>query len=97
MILYCWENKKSWITALVLVSLIAFLTPLNTVFSLFTNPNYTRWAYALALFLTLASVKWMDAHCEEKHISYNFLWGIASWLWQSLPFLYCEVMDFTQR
>ena len=74
-ILYCWENKKSWITALVLVSLIAFLTPLNTVFSLFTNPNYTRWAYALALFLTLASVKWMDAHCEEKHISYNFFVG----------------------
>lgn len=70
-ILYCYRNKKSWITVLVLVSLIAFLTPLNTVFSLFTNPNYTRWAYALTLFLTLASAKWMDAHHEERQISFN--------------------------
>lgn len=76
-ILYYWENKKSWITALVLVSLIAFLTPLNTVFSLFTNPNYTRWAYALSLFLTLATVKWMDAHRDKKQISYKILVGYS--------------------
>lgn len=71
--LYCWENKKSWITALVLVSLFAFLTPVNTVFSLFTNPNYTRWAYALTLFLILASVKWMDAHHEKRQVPFKVL------------------------
>ena len=58
--LYCWKYKTSWITILVVLSLVAYLTPVNTVFSLFTNPNYTRWAYALELFLILASVKYLD-------------------------------------
>lgn len=58
--LYCWRNKFSWITALTAISVIAFLTPLNSAFSLFTNPNYTRWAYALSLFLVLPTVKWIE-------------------------------------
>lgn len=58
--LYCWKNKTSWITVLVVLSLVAFLTPANTVFSLFTNPNYTRWTYALELFLILASIRYID-------------------------------------
>lgn len=65
---YCWKYKKSWITGLIVVSLIAFLTPINTIFSLFTNPNYTRWAYALTLFLVLASVKWLDSSENENAI-----------------------------
>lgn len=73
-VLYCWENKKSWITALVLIALVSFLTPLNSAFSLFTNPNYTRWAYALTLFLILASVKWMDSRQESVGLS------IKAWL-----------------
>jgi len=68
-VLYCRENKKSWITALVLIAIVSFLTPLNSAFSLFTNPNYTRWAYALTLFLILASVKWMDQHRGHVDIS----------------------------
>ena len=56
-------------TALVLIALLSFLTPLNSAFSLFTNPNYTRWSYALTLFLILASVKWMDGHQENEGLS----------------------------
>ena len=66
---YCWNYKRSWITGLIIVSLIAFLTPINTIFSLFTNPNYTRWAYALTLFLILASVKWMDLSQNKNPIA----------------------------
>lgn len=58
--IYIWKHKTSWITILVVISLIAFLSPVNTVFSLFTNPNYTRWAYALCLFLILPTVKLLD-------------------------------------
>lgn len=72
-LLYCWENKRNWLTALVLIALVSFLTPLNSAFSLFTNPNYTRWAYALTLFLILASVKWMDQHREHVTISAKVL------------------------
>lgn len=65
--LYCLRDKKSWITFLVLIGLISFLTPLNSIFSLFTNPNYTRWAYALTLFLILATVKWMENFKEKVY------------------------------
>lgn len=58
--LYCWKNKRSWIAILVVLGLLAFLSPANTIFSGMTNPNYTRWAYALCLFLILASCKWLD-------------------------------------
>lgn len=70
-ILYCWHNKRSWITALLALSLFVFLTPCNTVLSLFTNPDYTRWAYALCLFLTLASCKWLDKEkdaLQTRHV-----------------------------
>lgn len=79
-ILYCWKNQGNWITALVLIALMSFLTPLNSAFSLFTSPGYTRWAYALTLFLILASVKWMDNCRQEKqesplrHGRYMELW-----------------------
>lgn len=73
--LYCWKNMRSWITALVMIALFSFLTPLNSAFSLFTNPNYTRWAYALTLFLILASVKWMDSRQEGSGISVK-TWAI---------------------
>lgn len=77
---YCWKYKKSWISGLVILSLIAFLTPINTVFSLFTNPNYTRWAYALSLFLILASVKWMDSAKGNSNISLKhfFIYGVVA-------------------
>lgn len=61
-LLYCWRNKKDWIVALLVLSLLILLTPLNTGFSGFTNPNYTRWAYALCLFLALASCRWLDGN-----------------------------------
>jgi len=57
--LFSWRHK-GWIGALVAVSVILYLTPLNGVFSLFTNPEYTRWAYALTLFIILASMKFVD-------------------------------------
>ncbi len=77
--LYCWKNKRNWITVLVLIALVSFLTPLNSAFSLFTNPNYTRWAYALTLFLILASVKWMDNLQKGSAISVK-AWAIYGFL-----------------
>lgn len=53
-------RRRDWITYLVVASLILFATPLNGIFSFFTNPYYSRWAYALTLFLILASVKFVD-------------------------------------
>lgn len=53
-------RHRDWLAWLCLITVVLYLTPLNGIFSLFTNPTYTRWAYALVLFLVLASVKYLD-------------------------------------
>lgn len=59
-LLYCWHHRRTWLTLLAVVLLALLVTPLNSMFSMFTNPLYTRWAYALTLVLSLVSCKWID-------------------------------------
>lgn len=56
---YIWR-KKGWLKWLTLTSLIIFLTPLNGIFTGFTDHAYSRWAYALTLMLILSSLKAID-------------------------------------
>jgi len=50
-------NRKHWLTKLLwLLALASFIPPFTGVFSLGTNPDYTRWWYALVLMMSLASV-----------------------------------------
>lgn len=65
--LYCWRHRRSWLTWLLVLALFVYLTPLNGVFTLFTTSTYTRWAYALVLFLILASCCWLDEKTEKLH------------------------------
>lgn len=65
-ILYCFKNKKHWLTILFLVLVFLYVTPANSFFSLFTNANYTRWGYALCLVLILLSVKYLDYKIKPK-------------------------------
>lgn len=53
-------GRKHWLSLLVMASILLYVTPLNGIFSLFTNPTYTRWAYALTLFLVLATARFVD-------------------------------------
>lgn len=53
-------RKKDWLAILIIITTIIFVTPFNGIFSLFTNPGYSRWAYALSLFFVLATVKYLD-------------------------------------
>ena len=55
-------RHRNWLAAFVVILAVIYVTPLNGAFTLFTNPSYTRWAYALTLFCILASVK----HVDEK-------------------------------
>lgn len=48
-ILYYKSKGYAWIKWLTAVLLLIYLTPLNGVFSLFSDSYYTRWAYALTL------------------------------------------------
>lgn len=65
-----WIKNKNWLTLLLTIILVSYLTPINGVFTFFTNPYYTRWAFALTLFIILASIKLID---EKTEISKRYL------------------------
>ena len=83
--LYAWR-RKGWIRALILVALLFYLTPLNGVFSFFTNPEYTRWAYALTLFIILASMKFVD---EKQPLKIRHFWIYTAICCLCLTISYC--------
>ena len=64
-------RRKGWLGALLAVFLCLYLTPLNGIFSLFTDMEYTRWAYALTLFIILASMKFVD---EKQPLTMRHYW-----------------------
>ena len=58
--------RKHWLTKLIWLLLLAsFVPPLTGIFSLGTNPDYTRWWYALVLMMVLATILLLD----QKHES----------------------------
>jgi len=52
---------NDWIKWVIITCFVFYLTPLNGFFSLFTMPAYSRWVYALTLFVILASMRFLDA------------------------------------
>ena len=58
--LYIFKNKD-WVRWLIFTSVILYITPLNGLFSLFTNPTYSRWAYGLSFFFVIATSKFLDS------------------------------------
>ena len=73
-IIYSWRFRD-WLAALLITSLAFYLTPLNGVFTLFTNPLYTRWAYALTLVIVLCSARVLDDNKSLKRgvVGYSIL------------------------
>lgn len=63
-LIYTWRHRN-WLSFLLLTLLVLYLSPLNGIFTLFTNPLYTRWAYALTLIIVLCTVRQLD---EEKDV-----------------------------
>ena len=63
-LIYAWRHRN-WLSFLLLTLLVLYLTPLNGIFTLFTNPLYTRWSYALTLIIVLCTVRQLD---EEKDV-----------------------------
>lgn len=81
--LYVLRNRSSWLSGTLVCLLVLYLTPLNGVFSLFTNPGYTRWAYALSFMIVLASIKFLD---EKSNVSMRsfYIYAVVCvgvWLW----------------
>lgn len=75
---YVWRHRD-WLSALLISFLILYLTPLGGVFTLFTNPLYSRWAYALTLIIVLCSMKLLDegGYVKRGVRSYSILASIV--------------------
>ncbi len=77
--LYVIYGHKKWLRLLIAISVVIYITPLNAIFSLFTDPTYSRWAYALTLFLILASLQYIEEMqpINGKHLLCYFTAAIA--------------------
>lgn len=81
-------KKQRWLTALILSLLAASTVPvLCGAFSLFTNAAYTRWWYALALLLTLATLYALRDIQSRRAWSVAFTLCIGATLMLTVPFL----------
>lgn len=76
--IYAWR-RRNWLTGVLITFLVLYLTPLNGIFTLFTNPLYTRWAYALTLIIVLCSMKVLDEGVYVKRgvLSYSILASVV--------------------
>lgn len=60
-------SKKNWITRFIKVLILFSILPvLNSTFTVFNVPSYTRWFYMAALILALASILVLD---DRKDVS----------------------------
>ena len=77
-LVYAWRYRD-WLAALLVTFLVLYITPLNGVFTLFTNPLYTRWAYALALIIVLCTVRVLDDARMVKRgvVSYSIMASVV--------------------
>lgn len=87
--IYCRRNRN-YISYTIITLLVLYLTPLNGVFSLFTDANYTRWAYALVFFLIIASIKYIDDRQTISHKAIVLYSGVCIILilWRYIPPFY---------
>ncbi len=77
-LVYAWHHRD-WLAALLVTLLVLYLTPLNGIFTLYTNPLYTRWAFALTLIIVLCTVRVLDEFRNVKRgvISYSILSSVV--------------------
>lgn len=54
--IYVIRHHRNWLSGILILLLVLYLTPLNGVFSLWTSPFYTRWLYGFVLMGCLATL-----------------------------------------
>ncbi|MCH5345486.1 MAG: YfhO family protein [Muribaculaceae bacterium] len=52
-------KRRDWITWMIVVSLFCYISPLNGIFSLFTNSLEARWLYGLIILIIVATLSVM--------------------------------------
>lgn len=71
------SQKHKWIKYLIATLLLIALTPLNGIFSGFSNSEYHRWYYALSLLFILASIYYLRDY-KITHRQYWLYAGFAT-------------------
>lgn len=77
--LYCVRNPKSWMTSLLMFYVFLYITPFNSLFSLFTDSYYTRWGYALVLVIILLTLKQIESGKGTK-VRFIFFYSCVAFL-----------------
>ena len=70
---YC-IRRRNWLSRLLIVLVVMYVTPLNALFSGLTQPLYTRWLYGLNLLMILTVLSVMK---EGMRVSLPDFWRYA--------------------
>lgn len=91
--LLLFKKGYQWIKWLTVLLIVIYVTPLNGLFSLFTDCYYSRWAYALTLSIIICTLnyirdyglprfKYAMLYCILIYLPF-FIYAGASMYWQS--------------
>lgn len=83
-------RKRDWLTVLLVIMLVLYVTPLSGVFNFFTNPHYTRWAYALIMFFVIATLRII----EDGNFKLSEFWKYAILLCLAVSFCLVSVFSY---
>lgn len=92
--LLLFKNGYQWIKWMTVLLIVIYVTPLNGLFSLFTDCYYSRWAYALTLSIIICTLhyirdyglpkfKYAVLYCILIYFPY-FIYAGGSMYWQSV-------------
>lgn len=76
--IYVWRRRKDWLSILIVVLIVMYLTPLNGIFTLYSTPYYTRWLYGLSLLLILATLRVMNNGAPVRRKAYALYLGTCT-------------------
>ena len=73
---YVWHRRRQldWLSWLLIACLVLYVTPLNGIFSFFTDISYSRWAYAFTLFIILATLTELREGNYTMRDFWRYLW-----------------------
>lgn len=95
-LIYAWR-KRNWLSAVLLILIICYLTPLNGLFSLFTDVYYTRWAYTLSFLIVTATVFFLKEKMiiTRKHVIIFALVTISVCLYRYFWFIWKPLRGYS--
>ncbi len=68
-VLYVCRHIRNWLSLLLVLFLIFYVTPLGSVFQMFTDETYVRWLFGPVLLIILATLKYLGENDRIRFVA----------------------------